>query len=180
MDKTYDFIIIGSGFGGAVPAMRLAEKGYSVAILEKGKRFKLNDFPKSNWDIRRFLWAPIIKCFGIQQITLLKKLMVLHGSGVGGGSLVYANTHLVPEDNIFKKEDWPSSIDWLNELKSPYEKAKYMLGVCENPTFEKSEQILKELAKELNQEASFAPTDVAVYFNDKPGEMVDDPYFGGK
>jgi len=179
MKKTYDFIIIGSGFGGAVPAMRLSEKGYSVAVLEKGKRFQLKDFPKSNWDVRRFLWAPIIKCFGIQQITLLKKLMVLHGSGVGGGSLVYANTHLVPEDKIFKK-DWPSSVNWLNELKTPYEKAKHMLGVCQNPTFEKSEEVLHDLAKELKKESSFAPTDVAVYFNDKPGEMVDDPYFDGK
>ncbi len=180
MDKVFDFVIIGSGFGGSVPAMRLAEKGYSVAVLEKGKRFELEDFPKSNWDVRKFLWAPIIKCFGIQQITLLKKLMVLHGSGVGGGSLVYANTHLVPEDEIFRKTDWPSSIDWLSELKTPYEKAKHMLGVCQNPTFEKSEEVLQDLAKELGKEDSFARTDVAIYFNDKPGEMVDDPYFNGK
>ena len=108
--QEFDFVIIGSGFGGSVAAMRLAQKGYSVAVIEKGKRYRPQDFAATNWNIRRFLWAPIIKCFGIQQITLLKGIMLLHGAGVGGGSLVYANTLMTPPDSIFKNPLWPAEV----------------------------------------------------------------------
>ena len=104
--KIYDFIVIGSGFGGAVTAMRMAQKGYEVLILEKGSRFQSSDFPKSNWNIRKFLWAPFFKCFGIQQISLLNSVMVLHGAGFGGGSLVYANTLMQPTDEVLNSKDW--------------------------------------------------------------------------
>src|SRR3954464_14615319 len=98
----YDFIIIGSGFGGSVSALRLAEKGYSVCILERGKRFEDSDFPKTNWDLKRYLWSPFLRCFGIQNMTLFKDVLILSGSGVGGGSLNYANTLLQPDDKFYQ------------------------------------------------------------------------------
>ena len=100
--KTYDFVIVGSGFGGSISAMRLAQKGYSVAVLEMGKEYQNSEFPKTNWDVRKYLWLPFLRCFGIQKISLVNKIMALHGIGVGGGSLVYANTLLTPEDYIFQ------------------------------------------------------------------------------
>ncbi len=102
MSEIYDFVIIGSGFGGSVSAMRLTQKGYKVAMIEKGKAHTNSEFPKSNWDVKKYLWAPLLNCYGIQKITFLKKLMLLHGVGVGGGSLVYANVLMQPEDKIFE------------------------------------------------------------------------------
>src|SRR5262252_9658896 len=102
----YDFVVIGSGFGGSVTAMRLAQKGYRVAVVEAGKCWHAKDFPKSNWNAFKYLWAPRVRCFGIQNITLLKGVMVLHGAGVGGGSLVYANTLMRPDDAVFEDATW--------------------------------------------------------------------------
>src|ERR1035437_8938561 len=111
MGNSFDVVVIGSGFGGSVAAMRFAQKGYTVAILEEGMTYHNRDFPKSNWQFRKYLWAPLLRCFGIQRITLLKKLMILHGVGVGGGSLVYANTLMRPEESVFRGPSWPKNID---------------------------------------------------------------------
>ena len=110
----FDYIVVGSGFGGSVSALRLAEKGYRVAVIERGKRWKTADFPRTNWNLRKYLWAPLVRCFGIQAITLLRDVMILHGCGVGGGSLVYANTLLIPPDRVFEDPRWRAlgSIDW--------------------------------------------------------------------
>ena len=184
MDNNFDFVIIGSGFGGSVSAMRLAQKGYRVAILEKGKEYSKEDFPKSNWQITKYLWAPIIRCFGIQKITLLKKLMILHGVGVGGGSLVYANTLMRPDDSVFEGGAWPGDVNWKEELETPYKLAGKMLGVTTNPFLSANESKLRELSKELNIEDSYHATDVGVYFGQNPKlelqDEVDDPYFNGE
>ncbi|NDJ77936.1 MAG: GMC family oxidoreductase, partial [Chloroflexi bacterium] len=131
--ETYDFVVIGSGFGGSVSAMRLAGKGYRVLVLERGKRFHDADFPRSNWNLRKFLWFPVLRLFGIMQITTLNGLMVLHGSGVGGGSLVYANVLMKPDDRLFAAPAWRDLADWQTLLAPHYATAKRMLGVATNP-----------------------------------------------
>jgi len=123
----YDYIVIGSGFGGSVSALRLAQKGFKVAVLEKGKRYRTQDFPPTNWNLRKFLWMPGLKFYGIQMLSLFKHVFVLHGCGVGGGSLVYANQLLVPPDEVFQKKEWGPG-DWKNRLMPFYERAKQMLG----------------------------------------------------
>ena len=177
LNQEFDFIIIGSGFGGSVSAMRLAQKGYSVAVIEKGKRYRPEDFAKTNWEVKKFLWAPVLKCFGIQQITLIKGLMLLHGAGVGGGSLVYANTLMKPHDPVFKSSVWPAHIDWLNELNPYFETAKKMLGVTTNKIISEAETIMQQLAKELKVSETYHLTEVGVYFG---GKNQLDPYFGGE
>jgi cholesterol oxidase len=174
----YDFIIVGSGFGGSVSAMRLAQKGYKVAILEKGKRFHKADFPKTNWNLRRFLWAPMLRCFGIQQITLLKGVMVLHGSGVGGGSLVYANTLMKPKNHVFHQNTWPKGENWETALAPHYENAKRMLGVTKNELEDESDFALKRLSKDFGVEDTYELTEVGVYFGNR-GQAHPDPYFAG-
>lgn len=181
--KEFDFIIIGSGFGGSVSAMRLAQKGYSVAILEKGKRFGRLDFPKTNWNIWKFLWAPVARCFGIQQITLLKGVMVLHGSGVGGGSLVYANTLMKPRSLAFKDSRWPAGTDWEKELSPHYQTASKMLGATTNQLESEADFEIKALGKKLGVGASYHLTEVGVFFappGTVPGIEVPDPYFKGE
>ncbi|PJF23387.1 MAG: hypothetical protein CUN56_01115, partial [Phototrophicales bacterium] len=178
-DKTFDFIVIGSGFGGSVSAMRLTEKGYDVLVLERGKRYQDQDLPKSNWQIFKFLWMPILRCFGIFEITLLNNVMALHGSGVGGGSLVYGNVLMEPEDKLFDAPGWRELNNWRQELRPHYETAKRMLGVTPNPRLTPADQVIQEIAAEYGGEASFRPTNVAVFFGE-PGETVPDPYFGGE
>lgn len=179
MNNIYDFIIIGSGFGGSVSAMRLSEKGYSVLILEKGKRYSEQDFPKTNWNVRKYLWAPLFKCFGIQAITLLNKVMVLHGVGVGGGSLVYANTLMTPPDEVFKKKDWPKPFDWQSELAPHYETARKMLGVTQNKIMNEGEKALEQVSLAMNCHETYHATEVGVFFGE-PGVNVSDPYFKGQ
>ncbi len=176
---TYDFVIIGSGFGGSVSAMRLAEKGYRVLVLERGKRFNAEDFPKTNWNVFKFLWMPTLRCFGIQGLTFFKDMWVLNGSGVGGGSLVYACTLIKPGKAFFEAEEWRGLADWEAELTPHYETAEYMLGVAENPKFWPADHILQDIARELGQEHTFEPTPVSIFFGE-PGKVVPDPYFGGK
>lgn len=179
--QEFDFVIIGSGFGGSVAAMRLTQKGYKVLVLEKGRRFKKSDFPKTNWNLPKFFWAPMIRCFGIQQISLLKGVMVLHGSGVGGGSLVYANTLMEPRSAAFKQSSWPAGVDWESLLKPYYQIAKKMLGVAVNQLESSTDLELKKLGGTLGCEGSYHLTEVGVYFGDpqKRGEEVPDPYFNG-
>lgn len=176
--EIYDFLIVGSGFGGSVSAMRLAQKGYRVAVLEEGKVYQNKDFPKSNWDIKKYLWAPFFRCFGIQKITFLKKLMILHGSGVGGGSLVYANTLMRPLASVFKQKAWPSDIDWEKELSEHYSTAKKMLGVVPNPHLAENDLAIKALGEKMGCADTFHPTEVGIFFG-TPDQKVPDPYFSG-
>jgi cholesterol oxidase len=178
ISNTYDYIIIGSGFGGSVSAMRLTEKGYSVLILEKGKRFRDIDFAKTNWQYWKYLWMPALRAFGILQISILKGIMVLHGAGVGGGSLGYANVLEIPTDETFATPPWNQNVAWGEVLKPHYETAKRMLGVTRNPKLWKADDLLRTMAEERGMERSFRSTDVGVYFGD-PGITVPDPYFSG-
>jgi cholesterol oxidase len=178
MEDEYDYIVIGSGFGGSVSAHRLTEKGYRVLVLEKGKEFQDKDFPKTNWNLRKYLWVPALKLFGIQKLTFFKKIFILSGVGVGGGSLVYGNTLMTPPDQFFENKIWSHLKNWRIELEPFYEIAKKMLGVTENPLINKEDNILKEIAKDLGRESEFSNVDVGVYFGDQNKEV--DPYFNGE
>jgi len=181
-EEIFDFVIIGSGFGGSVSAMRLTEKGYSVLVLERGKRFRDADFPRTNWNIFRYLWLPALRCFGIQQLTLLNGLLVLHGSGVGGGSLVYANVLMEPDQRMFEAPAWSHLADWKQVLRPHYDTAKRMLGVTRNPSLWPIDDALQQVSEELGKEDTFQPTEVGVFFGQpgKEGNTVEDPYFDGK
>ena len=179
---TFDYVVIGSGFGGSVSAMRLTEKGYRVLVLERGKRFQDEDFPKTNWNVFKFVWLPALRCFGIMQFTLLKGVLALSGSGVGGGSLVYANVLMEPSDVMFENPAWRHLADWKTVLRPHYETARRMLGVTTNPRLWFSDETLNDIAKDLGYGESFQPTQVSVFFGEpgKEGELVPDPYFGGQ
>lgn len=179
MSHDFDFIIVGSGFGGSVSALRLAEKGYSVCVIEQGKRFAATDFAKSNWDVRKYLWLPVLKCFGIQRISFFKDIAILSGSGVGGGSLVYANTLMQPGDAFFNSPVWSHLGSWKSELEPHYAMARKMLGAVRNKILTHVDTTLQECATELGRGETFAPTDVAIYFGE-PGKTVPDPYFNGE
>ena len=174
----YDVVVIGSGFGGSVTALRLAEKGYRVHVIESGRRFADEDFAKTSWDLRRYLWAPRLKCFGVQRIHRLPDVMILAGAGVGGGSLNYANTLYVPPVAFFQDPQWADIADWQAELAPHYETASRMLGVVTNPCEGPVEQIMRQTADDLGVGDTFRKTPVGVFFG-KPGERVADPYFGG-
>ena len=179
-ERSYDYVVIGSGFGGSISAMRLAEKGFDVLVVERGKRYADKDFAKRDWNIRRFLWSPALRCFGIFQTTFLNDIMVLHGSGVGGGSLVYANVLMKPDDRLFESSGWRHLADWKTLLAPHFETAQKMLGVAENPLLEAADKALESIAVKFGKGETFRPTEVGVYFNtEKPGELVQDPYFGG-
>lgn len=177
-DNTYDYIVIGSGFGGSVSAHRLTEKGYRVLVLEKGKEYQDHEFAKTSWDLKKFLWAPVVKCFGILKLTPFRKVFVLSGVGVGGGSLVYGNTLMTPPDEFFQNSVWKHYKNWKETLAPFYDKAKHMLGVTPNPWFHKEDEVLKEVAKDLGREDKFHNVDVGVYFGDTETEV--DPYFNGE
>lgn len=178
---TWDFVIIGSGFGGSVSAMRLTEKGYRVLVLERGKRYQDEDFPRTDWGIRKLFWIPILRCFGIWQWTLLNGAMVTHGSGVGGGSLVYANVLMEPSDDLFETAGWRDLADWKTLLRPHYDTAKRILGVRPNPRLWPADDVLKDIADEIGTGHTFRPAEVAVFFNENgtEGEEIPDPYFGG-
>lgn len=182
-NETYDYVIIGSGFGGSVSAMRLIEKGYRVLVMERGKRYRTQDFPKTNWNVSKYLWAPALRCFGILQISPLRDVFVLHGSGVGGGSLGYANVLMKPEDKFFEYPSWKHLVDWKSVLEPHYKTARRMLGVTHNPRSWPADEILEEIAQGLETEDTFHPTEVGVFFgqeNLSEGQEVGDPYFGGE
>ena len=178
MNFDYDYIVIGSGFGGSVSALRLTQKGYKVAVLEVGKRFEDKDFPTTNWNVRKFLWMPQIFCYGIQRLSLLKDVLVLSGAGVGGGSLVYANTLYVPPKNFFEHPT-VKKMGGVAGVQPYYELAKKMLGVVSNPKLGPVDDLVLETAKEFGAGDSFAPTPVGVFFG-TAGKTVPDPYFYGE
>jgi cholesterol oxidase len=179
MTQVYDYVIIGSGFGGSVSAMRLTEKGYSVLVLEKGKRFRDEDFAKTNWQFWKYIWMPAIRAHGILQISILKGLMVLHGVGVGGGSLGYANVLEVPTDETFATPAWNQPINWGEALTPHYATARKMLGVARNPKLWKADEVLRQQAEERGMGHTFRATDVGVYFGE--AEVTSpDPFFGGE
>ncbi|MDQ3734901.1 MAG: GMC family oxidoreductase [Actinomycetota bacterium] len=174
----YDVLIIGSGFGGSVAALRLTEKGYRVGVLEAGRRFDDSTYPATSWDLRRFLWAPKLGCFGIQRISLLRNALILSGAGVGGGSLNYANTLYEPPSAFFADPQWSHITDWNAELSPHYDQAKRMLGVTTNPVTTAADEVLRGVAEDLGVGHTYHPTPVGVFFG-RPGVEVDDPYFGG-
>lgn len=179
MTTHYDWIVIGSGFGGSVSALRLAEKGYSVLVIEKGKRFGKTDFPKTNWDLRRWMWMPKAGLQGIFQMSFFEHVTILHGVGVGGGSLTYANTLPTPNSDFFANPSWSHLGDWQRELGPHYQTAERMLGAAEFPGTTTGDKIMREIARDIGREDHFHPTKVSVFFG-KPDEKVPDPYFGGK
>ncbi|MEU6356167.1 GMC family oxidoreductase [Streptomyces sp. NPDC047072] len=185
----YDVIVVGSGFGGSVTALRLTEKGYRVGVLEAGRRFTRETLPKNSWDLKNYLWAPKLGMYGIQRIHLLGNVMVLAGAGVGGGSLNYANTLYVPPKPFFEDPQWRDITDWQEELKPYYDQARRMLGVRLNPTMTPSDVHLKAAAERMGVGDTFHMAPVGVFFGDgedadgtckaAPGEETADPYFGG-
>jgi cholesterol oxidase len=183
MQPDYDVLIIGSGFGGSVTALRLTEKGYRVGVLEAGRRYADDEFAKTSWNLRKFLWMPKLGMYGIQRIHLLRNVMILAGAGVGGGSLNYANTLYVPPDPFFNDPQWKNITDWRAELMPHYEQAQRMLGVVQNPTFTDADKIIKEVADDMGVGDTFVATPVGVFFGPDgtktPGKTVPDPYFGG-
>lgn len=179
-EQTYDFIIIGSGFGGSTAALRLVEKGYRVLMLEKGSELKAKDFPKTNWDLRRYMWAPMVGFRGLFKMSFFRHVTILSGVGVGGGSLGYASTHPVPKDPFFAAPSWAHLADWKAELAEHYDEAKRMLGVTQTPMLTPPDTILKKMAADNGHPEAFHRTDVAIYFGDEPGKVTPDPFFDGE
>jgi cholesterol oxidase len=176
--RDYDVVVIGSGFGGSVAALRAAEKGYRVGVLEAGRRFSNDTLPETSWDLKDFLWAPAVGWMGIQKITALTDVVVLSGAGVGGGSLVYANTLYTPLDDFFTDRQWARIADWKTELAPYYDQASRMLGVVQNPSETAADVEMRAIAEEMGVGHTYRHTDVGVFFGE-PGRTVADPYFGG-
>ena len=173
----YDYIVIGSGFGGSVSALRLAEKGYSVLVIEQGKRFSPADFPKSNWNLPRYLWVPSLRFFGFQKLSFYTTASILSGTGVGGGSLVYANTLYMPPGEFFNNLSWRRFGDWKEILAPFYDKASFMLGRTNYNKLNIEDRILKEVSEEMQAGDSFETVNVAVNLSDR--DLESDPYFKG-
>jgi len=174
----YDVLVIGSGFGGSVAALRLTEKGYKVGVLEAGRRFSDDDLPKTSWRLRKYVWAPALGLYGVQRMHLLPDVLVMAGAGVGGGSLNYANTLYKPPTPFFTDAQWGHIDDWEAELSPYYDQAARMLGVRPNPTTSPADKVMREVAEEMGAGETFVTTPVGVFF-DEPGKTVPDPYFGG-
>ena len=179
MQFDYDYVIIGSGFGGSVSAMRLTEKGYRVLVIEKGKRWAPEEFPETNWKLRKWLWLPLFRFHGIFKITLMRHVGILSGVGVGGGSLMYANTLPRPRQAFYRSGSWNGLADWEKELEPHYAEAERMLGADENPGLYDSDEALRAVAGKFGKTELFEPTRVAVFFGE-PDQEVPDPYFHGE
>ncbi|PKQ06693.1 MAG: GMC family oxidoreductase [Alphaproteobacteria bacterium HGW-Alphaproteobacteria-11] len=174
----FDFVIVGSGFGGSVSALRLSQKGYSVLVIEKGRRLSGDDFPKTNWNLKRWLWMPSLGFRGLFQMTFFRHLTAFTGVGVGGGSLVYANTLPHPRDDFFAAPSWSHLADWKTELEPHYQEARRMLGAARNPRVTLGDETLRAIAVDIGREADFDSNEVAVFFG-PPRQTVPDPFFGG-
>jgi cholesterol oxidase len=179
-DFDFDFLVVGSGFGGSVSACRLAEKGYRVGVIEMGKRWTAEDFPKTTWNLRRWMWRPGLKLFGFYDMRPFRHVMILCGNAVGGGSITYANTLLSPPDRVWQDGSWKGLADWQREMPAHYAEARRMLGVTENRILGDADRMLKRAADSQGVGDSFYRTDVGVYFGDAPGQPHPDPYFGGE
>ena len=175
----YDYVVVGSGFGGSVAALRLAEKGYRVLVLEKGKWWQAEDFPDSNWNLKKWLWLPGFRFFGFFRIDLFRHLLVISGVGVGGGSLTYGNALPTPKSEFFQTGAWAGLADWETELQPHYQTAKQMLGAARHPRLEIGDVVMQGVAKTLNREEQFEHLTVSVFFGE-PDVTVKDPYFEGK
>ena len=178
----YDVLVIGSGFGGSVTALRLTEKGYKVGVLEAGARLADSDFAETSWDLKRFLFKPALGCYGIQRIEMVRDCLILAGAGVGGGSLVYANTLYDPLDPFYRDPSWADITDWQAELGPYFEQAKRMLGVVENPFVTPADRVMQQVAEDMGVADSYQQAPVGVFFGQEglaPGTAVADPYFGG-
>ena len=175
----YDWLIIGSGFGGSVSALRLSEKAYKVGVIEAGRRFADEDFAESSWQLNRYFWAPMLGLRGIMSLTPFKDVFIASGAGVGGGSIVYANTLYRAKDEFFQNPQWSELADWAQELEQPYATAERMLGVNTVPFESPGDKLLQDYAASLGTEDTFCRTPVAVYFGE-PGETVPDPFFDGE
>ena len=175
----FDVVVIGSGFGGSVAALRLTEKGYKVAVLEAGRRFSDKDFPKTSWRLNRFLFMPRLGLRGIQRIHVLPDVLVLAGAGVGGGSLVYANTLYKPPASYFEDKQWKHITDWDSELSPWYDQASRMLGVAQNPYLSPSDKAMKQVADQMGVGHTFKLAPLGVYFGDGAAVKSKDPFFGG-
>ncbi|WP_022880602.1 GMC oxidoreductase [Gryllotalpicola ginsengisoli] len=181
----HDVVVVGSGFGGSVAALRLVEKGYDVLVYEAGRRFADDEFATTSWDLRRYLWAPAIGCFGPQRIHKLPDVLLLAGAGVGGGSLNYANVQYVPGEAFFRDPQWGGITDWRAELAPHYETAKRMLGTVERYPYEgAAERVMRRVSVQLGVPHTFRPTPVGVYFGPEGAETrgvtSPDPFFGGE
>jgi cholesterol oxidase len=175
----FDWLVIGSGFGGSVSALRLSEKGYAVGVLECGRRFADDEFPRETGDMKRYSWNPRLGMKGIFRLTIFKDVAVVSGCGVGGGSLGYANTLYVPPKAFFEDRQWAEMADWESALSSHYAEAQRMLGVVENPHEDPADQLLREFGEELGVGDTYQRTPVGIFFGD-PGKTVPDPFFGGE
>lgn len=181
----YDVLVIGSGFGGSVAALRLTEKGYRVGVLEAGRRFADHEFAKNSWHLKQFLWAPALGCYGIQRVRLLRNVLCLTGAGVGGGSLVYANTLYRPLDPFYADPAWSRITDWKSELAPYYDQAERMLGVVQYHGHSPADDVIRSVADDMGVGDTFRPTRVGVYFgpggaeSPSPGCRAADPFFGG-
>ena len=174
----YDVVVVGSGFGGSVAALRLAEKGYKVAVLEAGRRFTDDQLPKTSWRLRKYLWAPWLGCYGLQRIHLLPDVLVMAGAGVGGGALNYANTLYQPPKRFFDDPQWGHITDWQDELNPYYDQARRMLGVVDNPLVTAADKVMREVADDMGVGDTFTTTPVGVFFGNGT-ERESDPFFGG-
>jgi cholesterol oxidase len=173
----YDYIVIGSGFGGSVASLRLVEKGYNVLLLEQGKRYNPFDFPKTNWNLPKYLWIPALRFFGFQKLSFYTTASILSGTGVGGGSLVYANTLYIPPDDFFNNPSWKHFGDWKQILEPFYDKASFMLGRKKYTKLNIEDQVLEEVSKEMNAHDTFETVHVGVNIDGTEEET--DPYFNG-
>jgi cholesterol oxidase len=179
MHFDYDYVIVGSGFGGSVSALRLTEKGYKVLVIEKGKRWSADQFPETNWKLKKWLWLPLLRFQGIFKITIMRHVAILSGVGVGGGSLTYCNTLPRPREPFFNSGSWAGIADWKAELEPHYKTAELMLGATENAALYDADLTLKAVAERYGKKDKFEPTQVAVFFGE-PEEEVADPFFKGE
>ncbi len=182
-DHDYDVLVIGSGFGGSVAALRLTEKGYKVGVIEAGARFEDKDFSSGTLDMKSYLWAPALGMYGIQRIDAVRDTLIVAGAGVGGGSLVYANTLYEPLEQFYADPQWSSITDWKDELAPYYDQAKRMLGVVENPVRTPADDVMEQVATDMGVADTFHPTPVGVFFGgpgQQPGDKAADPFFGGE